>query len=170
MRNTKQRAANHSSRSWRRSLPPATVIRLVAVERSPSFGVSVAHVRTPDYPHPQSTVLRASADYQPLSDLRQARRPALIGDGHQVAGKHLRRVDPGGCGARGGSPQGSRPSGRRSMEQAHARLSGAGAAISGAGRCDQRRLWLSRSEMPWLQHAPDCRARHRAATEGDANS
>ena len=29
-------------------------------------------------------------------------------------------------------------------------------------------LPLSRSEMPWLQHAPDRCPRHRAATEGDA--
>ena len=37
-----------------------------------------------------------------------------------------------------------------------------------AGRRDQRRVWLSRSEMPWLRHAPDRCARHRAATEGNA--
>ena len=30
-------------------------------------------------------------------------------------------------------------------------------------------LSLSRSEMPWLQHAPDRCPRHRAATEGDAS-
>jgi len=46
--------------------------------------------------------------------------------------------------------------------------SGSGAAIARARRCDQRRVWLSRSQMPWLQHASDHCPRHRAATEGNA--
>ena len=36
------------------------------------------------------------------------------------------------------------------------------------GRRTQCRVPLSRSEMPWLQHAPDRCPRHRAATEGNA--
>jgi hypothetical protein len=59
----------------------------------------------------------------------------------------------------------SRPARRRGVEQAHARLSGSGAAVAAAGRCDQRRVWPSRSEMPWLQHPSDRCPRHRAATE-----
>jgi DNA invertase Pin-like site-specific DNA recombinase len=41
-------------------------------------------------------------------------------------------------------------------------------SVDDTGRRDQRRVWLSRSEMPWLQHASDRCARHRAATEGNA--
>jgi hypothetical protein len=37
------------------------------------------------------------------------------------------------------------------------RSDGSGAAIADAGRRDQRRFWLSRSEMPWLRHARDRR-------------
>ena len=33
---------------------------------------------------------------------------------------------------------------------------GTGTAIADDGRRDQRRVRLSRSEMSWLQHAPDC--------------
>jgi hypothetical protein len=67
-----------------------------------------------------------------------------------------------------GGAQGSRSARRRGVEQAHARLSGSGAAIADAGRRDQRRVWLSRSEMPRLQHASDRRPGHRATTEDDA--
>jgi hypothetical protein len=41
--------------------------------------------------------------------------------------------------------------------------------IARPGRRDQRRVWLSRSEMFRPQHASDCRARYRAATEDDAS-
>jgi hypothetical protein len=85
--------------------------------------------------------------------------------GHQVTRDDLRRIDPGSGRAGDGSTQGSRPARLRGVEQAHARLSGSGAAIADAGRRDQRRVWLSRSEMPWLQHASDGCPRHRAATE-----
>ena len=91
-----------------------------------------------------------------------------LSHGHQVTRDHLRRIGPGGGRAGDGSTQGSRPARLRGVEQAHARLSGSGAAIADAGRRDQRRVWLSRSEMPWLQHAPDRCPRHRAATEGNA--
>ena len=37
------------------------------------------------------------------------------------------------------------------------------------GDAHQCRVWLSRSEMPWLQHASDRCPRHRAATEGNAD-
>ncbi len=70
--------------------------------------------------------------------------------------------------AGGGSPQASRPAGRRGVEQAHARLSGTGAAIARARRRAQCRIPLSRSEMPWLQHASGRGSRHRAVTEGNA--
>ena len=103
------------------------------------------------------------------SGLPVPRGPAHpLSHGHQVTRDDLRRIDPGGGRAGDGSTQGSRPARRRGVEQAHARLSGSGAAIARAGRRDQRRVRLSRSEMPWLQHASDRCARHRAATEGNA--
>jgi hypothetical protein len=57
-----------------------------------------------------------------------------MGDGHEVTGNHLRRINPGGGRAGDGSTQRSRPARRRGLEQAHARLPGAGAAVSRAGR------------------------------------
>ena len=65
------------------------------------------------------------------------------------------------------STQGSRPARRRGVEQAHARLSGSGAAIARARGCAQCRIPLPRSPLPWLQHASERCPRHRAATEGD---
>ena len=89
--------------------------------------------------------------------------------GYQVTRDDLRRVGQGGGGAGSGSAQESRPARRRGVERAYARLSGTGAAIADAGRRAQRRVWLSRSEMPWLQHVSDGGARHRAATEDNAD-
>ena len=45
---------------------------------------------------------------------------------------------------------------------------GTGAAITNVGRRNQCRVWLSGSEMPWLQHVPDRCPRYRAPTEGNA--
>jgi hypothetical protein len=56
------------------------------------------------------------------------------------------RIDTGSGRAGDGSTQASRPARLRGVEQAHARLSRSGAAIARAGRRDQRRIWLSRSE------------------------
>ena len=56
-----------------------------------------------------------------------------LSHGHQVTRDDLRRIDPGGGRAGSGSTQGSRPARRRGVEQAHARLSGSGAAIARAG-------------------------------------
>ena len=91
-----------------------------------------------------------------------------LSHGHRVTRDHLRRIDPGSGRAGDRSTQRIRPARLRGVEQAHARLSGSGPAIARARRRDQRRVPLSRSEMPWLQHASDRCPRHRAATEDDA--
>ena len=98
---------------------------------------------------------------------RAARR--ILSHGNQVSRDHLRRFDPGCRRTSSRGAQDRRPFGLRGVEQAHAGFSGAGTAVSCTGRRDQCRIWLSRSEMSWLQHAPDRCARHRAATEGDAD-
>jgi hypothetical protein len=41
--------------------------------------------------------------------------------------------------------------------------------LADLGRCGQRWLSLSRSQMPWLRHASDGAAEHRPASEGDAH-
>jgi hypothetical protein len=40
--------------------------------------------------------------------------------------------------------------------------------FQGAGRRAQRRVWLSRSEMPWLQHASDRFIGYHPAAEDNA--
>ena len=68
------------------------------------------------------------------SGLPVPRGPAHpLSHGHQVTRDHLRRIGPGGGRAGDGSTQGSRPARRRGVEQAHARLSGSGAAIAALG-------------------------------------
>ena len=84
------------------------------------------------------------------SGLPVPRCPAILSHGQQVTRDHLRRIRRGGGRAGDGSTQAGRPAGLRDVERAHARLSGTGAAISRAGRCPQRRVRLSRSEMSWL--------------------
>ena len=66
--------------------------------------------------------------------------------GTKITRDDLRRIDQGGGRAGDESAQGSRPARRRGMEQAHARLSGSGAAVASARRRAQCRVWLSRSE------------------------
>jgi hypothetical protein len=85
-----------------------------------------------------------------MDDLPRAARPALLGNGHQVPGKHLRRIGSSCRRTGSGSTQECRPFGLRGVEQAHAWLSGSGTAVSRTGGRHQRRVWLSRSEMPWL--------------------
>ena len=86
-----------------------------------------------------------------LAACRSIATGASSRDGHQVTRDDLRRIGSGSGRAGDGSSQGSRPARRRGVEQAHARLSGSGAAIADAGRRNQRRVRLSRSEMPWLR-------------------
>jgi len=74
-----------------------------------------------------------------------------LSHGHEVTRDHLRRIGPGGGRAGDGSTQGIRPARRRGVEQAHARFSGSGAAVADARRCDQRRVWLSRSPLPRVE-------------------
>ena len=84
-----------------------------------------------------------------MDDLPRAAGRALMGDGHQVTGKHLRRVGSGCCRTCSGGTQDCRPFGMRGVEQAHARLSGSGTAVPRAGRRHQRRVRLPRSRNAW---------------------
>ena len=110
--------------------------------RSPLWG-DLGRVVAPVVPGALSTAM--------CSGLPVPRRPAHpLSHEHQVTRDHLRLIGPGGGRAGNGSPQTSRPARCRCVEQAHARLSGTSAAIARARRCPQRRLRLSRSEVPRL--------------------
>ena len=81
------------------------------------------------------TLLRARRRYYACRCWRQQRRRAE----HEVTRDHLRRIGPGSGRAGDGSTQGSRPARRRGVEQAHARLSGSGAAVAPR--------WVTRSTL-----------------------
>ena len=111
------------------TMPPKAEVNLIVEmtthdDRRSSRGTGLRRLPLCPARHPPQSVAACLSPRGPAHPLSH---------GHQVTRDDLRRIGPGGGRAGDGSPQGSRPARRRGVEQAHARLSGSGAAIAALG-------------------------------------
>ena len=89
--------------------------------------------------------------------------------GHQITRDHLWRLRPAAAERAAEARKAADRLACEAWNKPHASLPRACPALAPLGRRPQRRLSLSRSKMPRLQHASNRRARHRSPAEDHAN-